>query len=506
MSLVKNEAVENMTKELEVFIDAETFKNACNRAYLRQVKRIKVSGFRKGKAPKKVIEKLYGPDVFFDSAIDLVYPQAVDSAVKKAGIEIVGLEKLEPIEVSEETGCKLKVVCVLKPEAKIENYKGIEIKASQRKVEAVDVQNQIDALKERCGKLVSVNDRAAAANDVVFLDFEGFIDGKPFGGGASKNHRLKLGSGQFIEGFEDQVIGHKVGDEFEVNVVFPQNYHEASLIGKPAKFKCKLNEIKFMQLPEEDDEFAKDVSKFDTLKELKDDIKSKLEDQFKNQFDSQIDSGVTNFLAKNVVVQIPEIMLLNRTDELAKNFENNLAGQGFNLDQYLSITGMSGYDLKDNIKVQAKLQLKVDLALEKIAKLEKIEPSSDDYEKERARIADIYKIKDVEEVKRLFPDEVLKLQLTNRKAFNFVKNNAKISAESSEKKLDGEPEVEGSKVAAAKTAKTSQTKPVKKAKINSNGSKKADDSESKSTKGAQAGRPKAGASKSKSPTKKKTEK
>lgn len=426
MNLVKKEIVENKG-ELEIFVDAKTFKDACEKAYLNDVKRINVPGFRKGKAPRKVVEKLYGSDVFFKSAVNLIYPKAVEQAAKEAEIEIVSLEEIKPIELSEEKGCSFKAICVLKPEATIENYKGIEINAVEKKVDDEAVQNQINILKERCGRLVNVEGRAAKLNDLVLINFEGFVDGKAFEGGKASNYSLKLGSGQFIKGFEEQVVGHKVGDDFGVDVTFPETYHEKKLQGKKANFKCHLNEIKVLQLPKEDDEFAKDVSKFDTLKELKDDIKTNLRNQFKRQFDEKIYSEIANFLAKNVVVKIPEVMINKRADDLANNFENGLARQGFDLNQYLSMTRMSGYDLKDSIKFQAEFQIKVDLALEKIAKLENLEPDAAEYENERKRLAQIYRT-NVKEISEVFTDDVLKPQIVVNKAREFLKNNAKISA------------------------------------------------------------------------------
>lgn len=466
MSLIKNEKLENNKNALEIFIDAKTFQNACQKAYLKQGKRINIPGFRKGKAPKKVIEKFYGADVFYSSAVDLVYPSAVEEAIKEAKLDIVGVEKIEPLELNEETGCSIKVICVLKPEAEIENYKSIEVKAVERKVNEEAVQQQINILKERSGRLISVNDRAAAEGDIVLIDFEGFVDGKAFEGGSAKNHSLKLGSGQFINGFEAQVVGHKTGEEFEVDVVFPDNYHEASLKGKPAKFKCKINEIKVLQLPKEDDEFAKDVSKFNTLQELKSDIESNLAEQFKKQFDDQVDAEILEALASKVVVQIPELMLDNKTDELAKNFENGLARQGFTLDKYLNAVNISGYDLKDTLKMKADFQIRTDLALEKIAKLEKLEPEPADYDEERKNIAEVYKTS-VDKIKNLFPDEVLKQQLQIRKAFDFVKKNAKVSVVSEDSAAANSSENSVSEEHTTKTAKTSQTKKSKSAKIDS---------------------------------------
>lgn len=470
MSLVKSKQLEGNKSELEIFVEAETFQDACRRVYLREVKRLSVPGFRKGKAPKKVIEKRYGEGVFFDSAIDLVYPKAIDDAVTEAGLDVVSLETIEPIEVSEKNGFSFKAVFILKPDAKIENYKGIDVKCEAVVVDAKMVNDRLEELRQRSGRLVSVDDRAAKKDDFVLIDYEGFVDGKKFQGGSAKNFNLKLGSNQFIEGFEKQIIGHKVGDEFEVNVVFPENYHVENLKGKKAKFNCKLNEIKVLELKNLDDEFAKDVSKFDTLKELKDDIKEHLKKHLEESKKRRIDSQILEFLNKNVDVQIPQVMIDKKTDDLAKDFENRLSARGLTLDRYLSATRVSGYDLKDNFSEQAEFSIRTDLALEKIAKLEKIELQESDFEAERQKIAEIYGVA-ADKIKNIFSNERLKPGLIISKALDFVRSSAKISEipaakdDSTSKQNSGEDKaVSKSKKSDVKAATKSNVKKTTKAK------------------------------------------
>ncbi len=427
MSLVKSKSVEVNKSELEVLVDVETFQDACRKAYLKKVKRMNVPGFRKGKAPRRIIEERYGEDVFFDEAINLVYPNAVEDAVKEAGLDVVGFEEIEPVEASKQTGCRLRVVCILKPEVEIANYKGIEIKSKVLHANDEVVEKELNRLRERNGRLVSVEGRAAKNGDVVTIDYEGFVDGKKFDGGSAKNQSLKLGSGQFIKGFEEQVEGHSVGDKFDVNVMFPVDYGVDLLSGKPVRFSCVLHEIKVLELPNVDDEFAKDVSKFDTLKELKDDIKQNMEKQFQAQADDHIVSEIMGFLFKNVVVDIPEVMIENLTDDLAKNFEDDLGSRGVTLNDYLAATRTSGYDLKNLFTARAQYQLKTDLALEKIAKIEKIEVTQEDYDNERHNLAERYGV-DVEKIRslKIFSDDRLKAGLLNSKTIEFIKNNAKI--------------------------------------------------------------------------------
>ncbi len=426
MSLIKNENLERNKNQIEVFVDAKTFDSACDKVYRKKVKKISVPGFRVGKAPRKVIEKRYGAEIFFDDAIEMLYPKALEDAIKEADLDVVSIESLETIQANLEKGLTFKAVCILKPEVKISDYKGIEIEKSMKVVDDSAVDSRLQALRERCARMVSVEGRAAKAGDTVSLDFDGFVDGVAFEGGQAKDHSLKLGSGQFIPGFEDQIIGHSVGDEFEVNVTFPEDYHAENLKAKAAVFKCKLNEIREAQLPEEDDEFAKDVSEYDTLAELKEDLKSKIKEEYEKAAEMSVEREITSALIKNMEAYIPGVMFERRIDELMRDFEQRISMQGITLDMYFEYTGTSEQKVRDQFKDQAREQVKTRLALEEIAKLEGLQASDEDIQKEFEKLAKKYNMS-VEKIKNVLPEDNLKSDILVRKAMDFVKNNAKIT-------------------------------------------------------------------------------
>lgn len=426
MSLIKNENIATNKNELEVFVDAKTFDLACDKAYKRRSKKISVPGFRVGKAPRKVIEKRYGEGVFFDDAIEIVYPEAIEEAIKEADLDVVAIESLEPIEVSCEKGLTLKVVCVLKPKVEIENYKGIEVEKPVRKVSEKAVNSRIQAMRERCGRMISVEDRAAENGDTVVFDFEGFVDGVAFDGGKAENHNLKLGSGQFIPGFEEQIIGHNVGDEFDVEVTFPEDYHVEDLKAKPALFKCKLHEIKKIELPEEDDEFAKDVSEYDTLDELKKDLENKIKDEYEKASDIAVDNDITSKLIESMKAEIPSVMFDRRIDELMRDFEQRISMQGITLDMYAQYMGVDKDKLREQFKDQAEKQVKTRLALEKIAEIENVEVSDEEINNEFDKLSKQYNT-EVEKIKAMISTDNLKDDILVRKAMEFVKDNAKIN-------------------------------------------------------------------------------
>lgn len=426
MSLIKNENIATNKNELEVFVDSKTFNSACDKAYNKRVKKISVPGFRVGKAPRKVIEKRYGEEIFFDDAIEIVYPEALEEAIQEADLDVVAIESLEPMEASSEKGLTFKAVCILKPVVEIENYKGIEVEKPVRKVDDKAVDSRLQAMRERCGRMISVEDRAAEQEDTVVFDFEGFIDGEAFDGGKAEGHTLKLGSGQFIPGFEDQIVGHNVGDEFDVNVVFPEDYHVEELKSKPAVFKCKLHEIKKIELPEEDDEFAKDVSEYDTLDELKKDLENKIKDEYDNAANMSVDNDIISKLIENMKADIPNVMFDRRIDELMRDFEQRISMQGITLDMYSKYMGMSEYKLREQFKEQAETQVKSRLALEKIAEIENIEVNDEEINDEFEKLSKQYNI-DVEKIKTLVSEDNLKADILVRKAMDFVKDNANIN-------------------------------------------------------------------------------
>ncbi|MDE5853148.1 MAG: trigger factor [Oscillospiraceae bacterium] len=426
MELIKNENIETNKNEIEVLVDAKTFDEAVNNVYRRNSKRLTVPGFRSGKAPRKIIEKRYGEDVFYNDAIELVYPKALDEAIKEAELDVVAIDSLKLIEVSAQKGLSFKAICILKPKVEIKEYKGIEVEKPIKMIDEKAVDNIMQNMRERAGRLIAVEDRAAQDGDTVVIDFEGSIDGIPFEGGKADKQTLKLGSKSFIPGFEDQIIGKNIGDEFDVDVTFPKDYHAKDLKGKQAIFKCKLHEIKMIELPEEDDEFAKDVSEFDTLKELKEDIKNKLEAESKNVADMAIDSELTNKLIENMKADIPEVMFENRVNDLIGEFEQQLSAQGLTLDMYFKYTGADEDGLRNQFKERAESQVKTRLALEEIVSSENIIVSDEELENEFKKLADQYKL-ELDKVKNMVSAESLKMDIAVEKAMKLVRDSAKIT-------------------------------------------------------------------------------
>lgn len=461
MALVKNEHTETNKYELEIFVGAKEFDDACNRAYKKNAKRISVPGFRAGKAPRKIIEKRYGESVFFDDAIEDVYPKALDDAIQEAKLEVVAIEKLDPTEVSCEKGFTFTAVCVTKPEVTINDYQGIPVQRPIKPVEDTQVDSQIEAMRERGGRLVTVEDRAAENGDTIDIDFEGFVDGKPFEGGKAEHYSLKLNSGQFIPGFEDQIVHKKTGEEFEVHVTFPEDYHQESLKGKPAVFQCKLNKIQKMELPELDDEFAKDVSEFDTLDELKKDIKSNLEKQASDAADAAVENELTDHLINHMTAEIPEVMFENRVDHIMRDFEQRLSMQGLSMDVYMQYTGMNKDSMRAQFREQAERQVKTRLALEAVSKLEKIEASDQEVEEEYNKLAEQYHM-DSEKLKNMIPKEDLVSDICVDKAMRLVKDAAKITEVEEKEQTSSAKKAPAAKKTAAKSSAKSSSKAASK--------------------------------------------
>ncbi len=429
MSLQKNEKIGANVVKLEILVDEKIFKNACYSVYRKECKRIRVPGFRLGKAPKKVIEKVYGKGIFYEDAINLVYRKDLDDAIEKLKLDVVGIDDFKVIYASEEKGLCYSVNCILKPEVEVKNYKGIEVKKFVREITEKDVNDRIMALRERVARIVNVQEkRACKKGDLVYLDFMGFVDGISFKGGTAKNYELKLGSKQFIEGFEEKVIGHKVNEEFDVEVVFPKDYHVASLQNKKALFRCKLNEIKKIELPEEDDEFAKDVSEFDSLKKLRENIKENIKKSDELAFERSMESRILSEIVSNVSGDIPDVMFKDEYEELLDNFKRNLKHKGLNLEKYLFDAGVEEEDLQRDLFMQARFQVKLNLGLEAIAKVEKLQVSEKDVEQELEKFAKQYNM-ELKNIKNIFPEKIIKKDVLRRKTIDFVKKNAKIVEE-----------------------------------------------------------------------------
>lgn len=454
---------------LEITIDGEKFREAIDKAYRKNCKKISVPGFRKGKAPQKMIEKLYGEGVFFEDALNLLYNDAVEEAIKDSGLRVID-DKMdfEMVSISKEDGVDFKVSVTTYPEVSVGEYKGLKAERAVVKVDAAEVNAEISSLQDRNARMISVEDRAAKKGDTVVIDFEGFADGKAFDGGKAEGHSLELGSGHFIPGFEDQIIGKNIGDEFDVNVTFPEEYGEKSLAGKPAVFKVKLHEIKVRELPKADDEFAKDVSEFDTLKELKADLKKKALERKNKAADEAVENTLVQQIVDGLTGDIPEAMFENRMNQSLQDFDYRLRSQGMDLNTYLKYTGSTAEEFKKSFRPQAEMQVKYRLALEKIAELEKFEISDEEVDKEYSRLAEQYSV-EADRVKAMIPAEELKKDLAVGKAIDFIKANAVITdavpVEKADEKADGAEEKAAPKKTAAKkpAAKKTTAKKTEKA-------------------------------------------
>lgn len=409
---------------LEVSVSGKDFNKAILQAYNKQKNKIQLPGFRKGKAPLKMIEKFYGEGVFYEDALDIVYPGVVGDAIKEAGIEPVAAPHDLDVTKIGKDGVEMTMKVTVKPEISIDNYKGIEADKGDASVCADDVKKELASMQERNARVVTVDDRKAKKNDIAVIDFEGFVDGVAFDGGKGENYELTLGSGQFIPGFEEQIIGHKTGDEFDVNVTFPNEY-TPELAGKEAVFKVVLHEIKMKELPTLDDDFAKDVDdEVDTLAELKKKIKAELSDKKKEDVEKDFESAVLEKVVDLVEGEIPEVMYDNKLEDDVKDYENRLAQQGIPLDTYLQYMGMDRDKFKESMRDNAVKQVKLQLAVEKIAELEKIEATDEEAEAQLKEMADMYQL-DVEQVKKWVNIEDVKKDVVGKKTVDFLVANAK---------------------------------------------------------------------------------
>lgn len=425
MNLKSTNKVETNKYELEIEVTADEFEQAVAKAYLKQRKKINVPGFRVGKAPRKMIEKMYGEGVFYDEAVNSVYPSALADAVAEAKLELVDSPSVEATDVSKENGVTFKATCITKPEVEVADYKGISIDKKVDEVTDEAINNEIEKLRQQGIRVTTVEDRAAQNDDDVVIDFEGFKDNVAFEGGKAENFNLSLGSGQFIPGFEEQVVGHNIGDEFDINVSFPEEYQVKELAGQPVVFKVKVNEIKQKEVPEVNDDFVKDTTEFDTVDELNADLRKKLEEAAQKKADSEVESRMMDKVIDGMKVEIPEVMYERRIDGMQSDFENRLSQQGLNIDMYLQYTGMDKDSFRKTFKEQAERQVKLRLALDKIAEIEKIEVTAEDIDKEYAKVAEQYKM-EVEKIKTYINEEDLKKDIAVEKAVELIKTSAVI--------------------------------------------------------------------------------
>lgn len=423
MALKSSNKVDTNTYEIEVTVAPEVFADACKSAYMKQRKSIQLPGFRKGKATQGMIEKVYGEGAFYEEALEIVYPKAVSEAIEEAGLRTVDQPfDLDVPVMSKAEGVEMKMKVTVYPEVKLGDYKGLTATMLPTEATDEDVDAELENMRDRNSRLVSVDDREAQMGDTAEIDFEGFVDGVAFDGGKGENYPLELGSGSFIPGFEEQVAGHKIDEEFDVNVTFPEEY-AAELAGKDAVFKCKIHEIKTKEMPELDDEFVKDVSEFDTLDELKADIKKGLSEKKEADAKADFENQLIEQVVENMECEIPECMFESRTNEMVQDYSYRLQMQGIDLNTYLSYMGQDMDTFKKTFREGAENQVKASIALEAIVDAEKIEVTDEEIDAEVAKLAEQYKM-EADQIKAAVPADQLASDIKTRKALDLVVESA----------------------------------------------------------------------------------
>ena len=424
MSLTKSELIEKNKYELQFSVDKATFDAAVDKVYRKQVKSITVPGFRKGKAPKSIIEKMYGKGVFYEDAINDLIPAAYTDALAESKLDVVSQPEFDVVSI-DDNGLVLSAKVYVKPDVEIKDYVGIEVEKEVVAVTDEDVNKEIEIVRERNSREIEVTDRAAEMGDTAVIDFEGFCDGVAFEGGKGTDYALKLGSGSFIPGFEEQVAGKNIDEEFDVNVTFPAEYHAADLAGKEAVFKVKIHSITKVELPELDDDFAKDVSEFDTFDEYKADLKAKIEKRHETSADNAVEEKLVEALIEKLDADIPEAMFVAETENFVRDYDNRLRSQGLDLNTYFKYTGLTLDTLRTQMRPQAERQVKARLALEKIAVLENLEATEEDINGEYENIANAYGV-ELEQVKASIDSEAIAADMKVKKAMDLVKEKAVI--------------------------------------------------------------------------------
>lgn len=422
MKLNNVEKKEKNQVALTIAVEPEVFEAACEKSYRRNVGSINIQGFRKGHAPRKMIEKLYGKEIFFEDAMNFCIPDAYEAALKEAALDVVSQPEIGSVDVQEDGTFVFVANVYVKPEVVVKDYKGLEAEREDDTVTDEEVQAELERIQQRNARLVPV-EREAQNGDTVNIDFEGFVDGVAFEGGKGEKFDLQLGSGTFIPGFEDQLVGKKAGETCDVNVTFPEEYQEKSLAGKPAVFKCTVNEVKESQKPELDDELAKDVSEFDTLAELREDTAKSMKERKAASSKNAFQEKLMDQVIATMEADIPNAMIENQLDRIEEDFGYRLAMQGMNLDAYLKMQGMDHNAFRNIFRTQAERQVKIRLALEAVAKLESLEVTEEELEAEFTKLADQNKM-DLAKVKELLPAEDLKTDLLCQKANDFIIDNA----------------------------------------------------------------------------------
>ncbi|QNU67658.1 trigger factor [Ruminiclostridium herbifermentans] len=424
---VKMEDIEKNVVQLEIEVDAAKFEEGMQKSFAKNASKFNVPGFRKGKAPRHIVERYYGEQVLYDDAINIVCSEAYDQAVDEKNIHPVDRPEIDIIQIGNKQNLIFTAKVTVKPEVELGAYMGIEVKKAEAVVTDEDVEKELQKVVEKNSRLISVSDRPVQNGDTAIIDFEGFIDGVPFEGGKGTDYNLVIGSGTFIPGFEDQLIGKNVGEEVDVNVSFPEDYGKEELSGKPALFKVTIKEIKFKELPTVDDEFVKDISEFDTLDEYKADLRNKLEENAKHKAEHEDENNVIKQITDNATVDIPEVMVQNQIDAMVKDFDMRLRYQGLELRKYLEIMGMDYEGFRGQFAQRAENEVKVQLVVEKICQVEDVKATDEDADAEIQKMAEAYKQSAEDLKKTLRPEDMdyIKKDIAFRKTIKLLVDNAK---------------------------------------------------------------------------------
>ena len=445
MTVKTCEKIEKSRVSLTIEVSAAEFEAAIEKAYLKMRKNINLQGFRPGKAPRKMIEKMYGVEVFFEEAINIAFPEAYEAAIKEKDLQVVGYPEVDMLGECTKEGFTFTAIVPVYPEATLGEYKGLSAVKGEVKVTEEDVANRLQQLAERNTRLVSV-DREAKIGDTAVIDFEGFLNGVPFEGGKGENHNLELGAGQFVPGFEEQVMGMKAGEEKDLDITFPEQY-TPELAGKAVVFKVKVHEVKEKEIPVLDDEFAKDVSEFDTLDELKADLEKKIAEEHQKQIDQEFADALMEQVAENLTVEIPDVMVEAQCKQFLDEFKMQLAQQGIPYEEYMKMTGGDEAKFMEDAKEPALRQVRMDLAMQAIIKAEELTVSDEEIEAEYVKMAEQYAM-DIEMVKKYLVADQIRDELVSRKAIEVVTSSAKAkkarktAAKKTTKKAEKEAEQE----------------------------------------------------------------
>ena len=471
MSLKNYKEIDTNKVEMNIVIAKDVFETAINNVFKKNAKHIAIPGFRKGKATRGLVEKFYGKTVFYEDAINDLLPAEIDAAAKETPFKIAGMPEVTDVDFEAEEGVVCVVTFVRYPDVKLGEYKGLEVEKVTVKTEDAEVEAELERVRARYSRTIAVSDRAAQNGDTVDINYEGFVDGVAFDGGKADNHKLKLGSGAFIPGFEDQIVGKETGSEFDVIVTFPEDYGAEELAGKEATFKCKLNGIEFEELPTLDDEFAKDASEFDTLDEYKASIKENIEKRHAAEADVRLAEALTKALVEKVEADVPEVLIDKEQDMLVREYDYNLRAQGLSLEMLTKYTGMKVSDIKERYKDQAIVNVKKQLAIDEIVKAENVEASEEDIENKYKEMAEQFGMK-VEDVKARITADDLAVDVKSIKAFELVKDAAKVTEKTvtaeelnkmNEEALAASEEKKPAKKTAAKKTTTAKKTTAKKA-------------------------------------------